>query len=170
VHCRPTLALPYPAKWRSAVACHFSNQRVRAGLWGLDDPDAPEVAAVLARAAAAPDDFVLKPQREGGGNNLYGAELAARLRSRGGLAAFILMQRIRPPVHMCAWLPARRLGLNLAHRRCLGSVASLFVRALRNLYACVRCVSCMCAPPPCAVPVVLMSHMMSQTHHVHPCV
>ena len=141
-----------------------------AGLWGLDDPDAPEVAAVLARAAAAPDDFVLKPQREGGGNNLYGAELAARLRSRDGLAAFILMQRIRPPVHMCAWLPARRLGLNLAHRRCLGSVASLFVRALRNLYACVRCVSCMCAPPPCAVPVVLMSHMMSQTHHVHPCV
>ena len=37
----------------------------RAGLWGLDDLEAPEVAAVLARAEAAPDDFVLKPQREG---------------------------------------------------------------------------------------------------------
>lgn len=48
---------------------------------------------------------MLKPQREGGGNNYYGAELAARL-SEGlsqadanptGLSAFILMQRIRPP-------------------------------------------------------------------------
>ena len=75
-----------------------------AGLWGLDDLDAPEVAEVLARAEAAPDDFVLKPQREGGGNNLYGPELAARLRERKGLAAFILMQRIRPPVNMCALL------------------------------------------------------------------
>lgn len=59
---------------------------------------------MLARAEAAPDDFVLKPQREGGGNNLYGAELAARLAQREGLAAFILMQRIRPPVNMCASL------------------------------------------------------------------
>ena len=75
-----------------------------AGLWGLDDLGAPEVAEVLARAEAAPDDFVLKPQREGGGNNLYGPELAERLRRREGLAAFILMQRIRPPVNTCAAL------------------------------------------------------------------
>ena len=59
---------------------------------------------MLSRAEAAPDDFVLKPQREGGGNNLYGGELAARLRQREGLAAFILMQRIRPPVNMCSAL------------------------------------------------------------------
>jgi len=69
---------------------------------------------VLAAAAAAPDDFVLKPQREGGGNNLYGAELAARLRGRGGLAAFILMQRIRPPVHMCAGCAGGGPGLPCA--------------------------------------------------------
>ena len=68
-----------------------------AGLWSLDDPGDADAAAALARARAAPDDFVLKPQREGGGNNLYGEALAARLEQPEGLGAFILMQRIRPP-------------------------------------------------------------------------
>ncbi|GBF95516.1 glutathione synthetase [Raphidocelis subcapitata] len=69
-----------------------------AGLWSLDDPSAPETAAVIAEAIASPERFVLKPQREGGGNNLYGEELVARLRQGGpGLGAFILMQRILPP-------------------------------------------------------------------------
>jgi glutathione synthase len=41
---------------------------------------------------------VLKPQREGGGNNLYGPQLAERLAQGGaGLGAYILMQRILPP-------------------------------------------------------------------------
>ena len=51
----------------------------------------------MARAIANPDAFVLKPQREGGGNNLYGAELAAALAAGAGLSAYILMQRILPP-------------------------------------------------------------------------
>ena len=50
-------------------------------------------------AAAYPDKYVLKPQREGGGNNLYGEQLKDRLARREGLSAFILMQRIRPPIH-----------------------------------------------------------------------
>ena len=53
-----------------------------------------------AQAIASPEDYVLKPQREGGGNNLYGEELRARLQQGGpGLAAFVLMQRIKPPVN-----------------------------------------------------------------------
>ena len=44
-----------------------------AGLWGLDDTAAPETAHVIADAIANPASYVLKPQREGGGNNLYGA-------------------------------------------------------------------------------------------------
>jgi glutathione synthase len=50
-----------------------------------------------------PDRYVLKPQREGGGNNLYGQDLVGMLRQGlaagggEGLAAFILMQRIVPP-------------------------------------------------------------------------
>jgi hypothetical protein len=54
------------------------------GLWSLDDPAAPETAAVIAGALAHPERYVLKPQREGGGNNLYGAELVARLEEVGG--------------------------------------------------------------------------------------
>ena len=69
-----------------------------AGQWGLEDLSAPDTAAVMAEAIAKPEGYVLKPQREGGGNNLYGAELAARLQQGGeGLAAYILMQRILPP-------------------------------------------------------------------------
>jgi hypothetical protein len=50
-----------------------------------------------------PDRYVLKPQREGGGNNLYGQNLVEMLQQGlaagggEGLAAFILMQRIVPP-------------------------------------------------------------------------
>lgn len=54
-----------------------------AGLWSLDDPAAPETAAVIADAMQRPEAYVLKPQREGGGNNLYGDELVARLRQVG---------------------------------------------------------------------------------------
>ena len=62
----------------------------------------PDTAAVLEEAANSPERFVLKPQREGGGNNLYGEELRERLADRRGLAAYILMQRIQPPINTCA--------------------------------------------------------------------
>jgi hypothetical protein len=48
-----------------------------AGLWSLDDVDDAATQRVIAAAIAAPEDYVLKPQREGGGNNLYGAPLPA---------------------------------------------------------------------------------------------
>ena len=64
------------------------------------------------QARSSPDDFVLKPQREGGGNNLYGPELAARLAEGGeGLAAYVLMQRIKPPVNRWAGGAGCFLGL-----------------------------------------------------------
>ena len=55
----------------------------------------------MAEACRDPGSFVLKPQREGGGNNLYGEQLALRLADPSGLGAFILMQRIRPPQLPC---------------------------------------------------------------------
>ncbi|KAM0913042.1 hypothetical protein ACQ4PT_012407 [Festuca glaucescens] len=66
-----------------------------AGLWSLDDED------VVKSAMENPDLFVLKPQREGGGNNIYGLdvrEALIRLKKEGGdaLSAYILMQRIFP--------------------------------------------------------------------------
>uniref|UniRef100_A0A1D1XUY7 glutathione synthase n=1 Tax=Anthurium amnicola TaxID=1678845 RepID=A0A1D1XUY7_9ARAE len=66
-----------------------------AGLWGLDDSD------IINNAMEKPEIFVLKPQREGGGNNIYGErvrETLVKLQQEGskGLAAYILMQRIFP--------------------------------------------------------------------------
>jgi glutathione synthetase len=46
-----------------------------AGLWGLEKDDA-ETKAIIAKAIATPDDYVLKPQREGGGNNLWGKQIS----------------------------------------------------------------------------------------------
>ncbi|CAK9215967.1 unnamed protein product [Sphagnum troendelagicum] len=73
-----------------------------AGLWGLDDENS---AAIIEEAIRNPEGFVLKPQREGGGNNIYGADVSKKLVELRdtdggvGLAAYILMQRIFPPVH-----------------------------------------------------------------------
>lgn len=44
------------------------------GMWSLEnisDPNAAEIHEVVQKAIEKPSDYVLKPQREGGGNNLY---------------------------------------------------------------------------------------------------
>lgn len=68
---------------------------VFAGLYDLDEA-APNAADAVRAALADPDNFVLKPQREGGGNNLYGSDLAKALNELTSKqrAAFILMERI----------------------------------------------------------------------------
>ena len=67
---------------------------------GRDDAAEAAVADALAR----PEGYVLKPQREGGGNNFYGEELAGRLREAepalSDLSDLILMQRIMPPIQV----------------------------------------------------------------------
>jgi glutathione synthase len=53
-------------------------------------------------AAAHPADWVLKPYREGGGNNLFDEEMVGRLKTMTAeeSRAFILMERIKqPPFH-----------------------------------------------------------------------
>jgi hypothetical protein len=67
----------------------------RAGFGGEPALSSSEAVAL---ALSRPDDFVLKPQREGGGNNYYGAALAAKLQGGGALADLVLMERIRPPL------------------------------------------------------------------------
>eukprot|EP00730_Choanoeca_flexa_P011062 TRINITY_DN2260_c0_g1_i1.p1 TRINITY_DN2260_c0_g1~~TRINITY_DN2260_c0_g1_i1.p1 ORF type:complete len:501 (+),score=125.63 TRINITY_DN2260_c0_g1_i1:101-1603(+) len=54
----------------------------------------------LAQVYAHPDDWVLKPQREGGGNNYYGKDAVAKLKtmSQQEASAYILMAMIKPPV------------------------------------------------------------------------
>lgn len=71
-----------------------------AGLWGLDELSSDAEAQQAVRAAIEdPGGFVLKPQREGGGNNMYGAELKAMLESGKDVSDLVLMQKILPPSH-----------------------------------------------------------------------
>lgn len=68
------------------------------GLYSLDKDDNCEEAIAL--ALAAPDRFVLKPQREGGGHNIYGQDIPKTLKalSDDERSAYILMDRIVPPL------------------------------------------------------------------------
>ncbi|KAM5561344.1 glutathione synthetase, chloroplastic [Rosa sericea] len=68
-----------------------------AGLWSLDNSD------IVKKAIEKPELFVMKPQREGGGNNIYGndvRETLIKLQKEGSEAdaAYILMQRLFPAV------------------------------------------------------------------------
>ncbi|XP_054465830.1 glutathione synthetase [Anoplopoma fimbria] len=68
-----------------------------AGLYTLDM--GPEGDKTVEMALAAPDRFVLKPQREGGGNNIYGSEICRVLHGAEGSTertAYILMDKIHP--------------------------------------------------------------------------
>ncbi|KAG6773259.1 hypothetical protein POTOM_020521 [Populus tomentosa] len=72
-------------------------QKCFAGLWSLEDSD------IIKKAIERPELFVMKPQREGGGNNFYGDDVRTnlvRLQKEGTQedAAYILMQRIFPAV------------------------------------------------------------------------
>nr|CAD7448498.1 unnamed protein product [Timema bartmani] len=72
------------------------------GLYSLDFDKFGEEAIQL--ALANPDKFVLKPQREGGGNNVYGEKVREELlamKDSKERTAWILMERISPPIQTC---------------------------------------------------------------------
>ena len=65
-----------------------------AGLWQVDDAS---VAMVLESGG---EGYVMKPQREGGGNNIYGADIVQALdemTTKEERLAFIFMEMITPP-------------------------------------------------------------------------
>ena len=54
-----------------------------------------------AAAMVSPDNYVLKPQREGGGNNIYGEDIKPFLegiKESEERNAYILMDRIKPTI------------------------------------------------------------------------
>ncbi|XP_061536689.1 glutathione synthetase-like isoform X2 [Phycodurus eques] len=68
-----------------------------AGLYTLDM--GAEGDKTVAMALATPDQFVLKPQREGGGNNIHGQELCevlGKVKNSAERMAYILMDKIQP--------------------------------------------------------------------------
>eukprot|EP01135_Chromosphaera_perkinsii_P003517 Nk52_evm17s246 gene=Nk52_evmTU17s246 len=88
----------YCSKEGSAVVKGIRD--VFAGLYSLDDDGEGSVDEVIKMALDNPMGFVLKPQREGGGNNLYEEDLVQALRtlSKVELKSYILMERIFPPL------------------------------------------------------------------------
>ncbi|KAL3099493.1 hypothetical protein niasHS_002948 [Heterodera schachtii] len=68
-----------------------------AKLWGLENND-EETQKIIQDAIAHPERYVLKPNKEGGGGNIWGEEISQKLSkfSRSELAAHILMERINP--------------------------------------------------------------------------
>lgn len=97
-----------------------------AGLWSLDD------SKVVSDAIERPELYVMKPQREGGGNNIYGNDVSeALLRiQKGGTeedAAYILMQRIFPTVN-----PALLVREGISHKDHAVSELGIYGAYLRN--------------------------------------
>lgn len=73
-------------------------QSTFAGLYNLDKNSEGDRAIEM--ALRDPEKFVLKPQREGGGNNFFGEGLRQKLEEIRGTferEAFILMDRLHPP-------------------------------------------------------------------------
>ncbi|KAF8984646.1 hypothetical protein BGZ46_007352 [Entomortierella lignicola] len=68
------------------------------GLYPLDN--SPEGLAAYEAALVNSDDLVMKPQREGGGNNIYGKDIQTELKKLTAEQrnAYILMDIIRPPI------------------------------------------------------------------------
>lgn len=68
------------------------------GLYSLDKNEGGDEAVKM--VLENPEGFVMKPQREGGGNNIYGADIPPVLTkmTETERSAYILMERISPPI------------------------------------------------------------------------
>lgn len=68
------------------------------GLYSLDKNEGGDEAVKM--ALANPEAYVMKPQREGGGNNIYGLDIPNALNkmTETERSAYILMERISPPI------------------------------------------------------------------------
>lgn len=74
------------------------------GIWTLEDidrqgPEGDEIRRVIELAKENPHSFVIKPQKEGGGNNFYDEEVKEMLTNgdKEYLKQFLVMERINPP-------------------------------------------------------------------------
>jgi len=123
-----------------------------AGLYSLGDDAVPEDFAAVQEALDGQEgQYVLKPQREGGGYNFYGAELKEKLTdniSKGSdgslslsenLAEFILMQRLFPPQQRAVLLRGGKVegsGDSISELGCYGTVVADAVgEVVHNEYA-----------------------------------
>ncbi|KAI4116889.1 MAG: hypothetical protein LQ345_002775 [Seirophora villosa] len=95
---------PHLARFLSTRVPAEMIERIRrtfVPIYPVDDSEAGKTAVALATDAEKAVDYVLKPQREGGGNNIYGARIPDFLRELGDdkrkWRGHILMELIKPP-------------------------------------------------------------------------
>ncbi len=50
------------------------------GIWSLED-NTEEISKIKELAARHPERYVMKPQKEGGGNNFYGTDIQSMLQA-----------------------------------------------------------------------------------------
>lgn len=83
-----------------------------AGLYALESDD-ESTKAIIQRAIDEPSSYVLKPQREGGGNNLWADDMVAALKrmTKEERAAYILMKKISPQPQSAALLRKGQLSI-----------------------------------------------------------
>nr|XP_057940323.1 glutathione synthetase [Doryrhamphus excisus] len=104
-----------------------------AGLYTLDMGSDGDKTVEM--AMATPERFVLKPQREGGGNNIYGEEICevlARVKDSSERMAYILMDKIQPrPIQN--YLLRRNAPLKISN--CLSELGfyGVYVRQGQNM-------------------------------------
>lgn len=87
-----------------------------AKLYSLDAKeysDKQHIHSLVQEASEYPQRYVLKPQREGGGSNLYGVQAAAALANMddAARAAFILQERIHPPIQRALVVGDKNVGV-----------------------------------------------------------
>lgn len=97
---RPAVGLPQPLTQKDVDALRDTWT----GLWPMDDSALGKEAERLAHEH--PERFVLKPQREGGGNNIYRSDIPGHLAKLGPgeKNGYILMELIEPPQGVHNWL------------------------------------------------------------------
>jgi len=78
-------------------------RKVICPMWGLENNDSM-TEAIIAKAKSNTGNFVLKPQREGGGNNFWNEEINKELSRMtiGERPKYILMQKIKARVEKTA--------------------------------------------------------------------
>ncbi|KAF2158099.1 glutathione synthetase large chain [Myriangium duriaei CBS 260.36] len=96
------LATPSSPHLSRFISDKTVSERLRstfAPIYPLDSSEAGQEAEKLALDASSAERFVLKPQREGGGNNIYRGKIPGFLKSipKENWPAYILMEMINPP-------------------------------------------------------------------------
>ncbi|TNV79883.1 hypothetical protein FGO68_gene7423 [Halteria grandinella] len=105
------------------------------GIWTLEYIETdPEVQQVVQKAITNPKGYVIKPQKEGGGNNFYGFAVKEMLEkahsspeSLENLKQYLIMERIYPPEIPAHMVREGRLLSSSATLQEMGIYSSLFI-------------------------------------------